>query len=430
MIALQETNMAVNYPKVYWNCANLISDSGGDGNPKYDKIASAVARLKNNGVIIRPPYINECEMEFSINGDDIIYGLKPVMGLPTKAAETIIEERKNGKFTGVSDFIERTKTTKSAMLSLIKAGCFDKFGDRYEVMVDYIKSVSKLKDKLTVKDVESIIRSGAADIRTPEVRIIRFRDYICNGTPLRNSGKGPATAWYKVSIEHNSSKFFEEYYLDNMVEDKDYVCMADGYEVKKGSMDKVMKQLIGNFLENEEMLSKVNEIKWKENYPTGNKLSWEIEAIGNYYDKHELDIINDDDYLITNFYELPEEPIISKENYRKYNGKIYPRYEISRIAGTVIAVDKNKNTFILLTKDGPVQCKMFKGQFNNYTRVTDTEENWITKGVMLFVLGYRTDDIFMCKSYNDSAFGKHVLNKLTINDGVLSRMTEKVTGEQ
>ena len=46
IVGLQEANLAYRYPIIYWNCANLISDSGGeDGNTNYGKIATAIGNI-------------------------------------------------------------------------------------------------------------------------------------------------------------------------------------------------------------------------------------------------------------------------------------------------------------------------------------------------------------------------------------------------
>ena len=47
IVGLQEANLAYHYPVIYWNTANLISDSGGeDGNTNYGKISKAIGNIK------------------------------------------------------------------------------------------------------------------------------------------------------------------------------------------------------------------------------------------------------------------------------------------------------------------------------------------------------------------------------------------------
>lgn len=429
-VALQEANLAVKYPMIYWNCANLISDSGGKGNPKYDKIGNAVNRLKREGVEIVSPLINLCEYEFSPKNNKIIFGLKPIIGVPSAVAESIIEEReKNGKFLSFEDFCERVKPTNSATIALIKAGCFEEFGGKKEIMERYIKSTVKEKAKLTVKDMDFMVKNKLIDGKDERVRVARFKDYICKPEFfIENTGKSAATNWYLVPYDDRfkSANFFETYYMSNMLEDKEYKSDKRGWLVKRGAMDKVVKSICEEILIDEESVRKFNEFRWEEKMPEGTEPQWEIQTLLTYIHKHELENIDKEQYMISNFFELPEEPFAAKENYKKWNGRIIPRYEISRLAGTVIATDKNKNLVTLLTCDGAVTCKLYSGQFRSYMNETDGQENWLAKGTKLFVHGYRSGDQFIAKSYSDSAFGRHVLNKVDLlEDGRLIREVEK-----
>ena len=430
VVALQEANLCVKYPSVYWNCANLISDSGGKGNPKYDKIANAVNRLKREGTEVVPPYINLCNMEFTPRDGKIVYGLKPLVGLPSAMADKIIEERTaNGNFKSMSDFMERVKPTNSAMLALIKAGCFDEFGDRLDIMIDYVKSTIKPKAKLTTKDLGFAVKNGLVDSKNEKIRVARFKDYICKPEFfVENTGKSAATGWYLIPFDDRfeSAKFFETYYMADMTEDKDYKYHKRGYLVKRGSIDKVAKKIAEDILVDKMTILKFNEFKWKEKMPEGTVPSWEIETLLTYFGKHELADIDKNEYSISNFFELPEEPVIAKENYKLWKGKVIHRQEIFRLAGTVITTDKNKNLITLLTEDGAVTCKLYGGRFRNYMNSADGQENWLAKGTLLFVHGYRAGDQFICKSYTDSAFGRHVLNRLKLTeDGNVIREVEK-----
>lgn len=430
VIGLQEANIYTHYPSVYWNCAVLISDSGSNGVTKYDKIANAVNKLKKNGITVKPPFINEAKLDFAPHGDEIVYGLRPLVGLPSAMAEKIVEEKTtNGNFKSMSDFMERVKPTNSAMLALIKAGCFDEFGDRLDIMIDYVKSTIKPKAKLTTKDLDFAVKNGLVDGKNEKIRVARFKDYICKPEFfIENPGKSAATGWYLIPFDDrfNSAKFFETYYMADMTEEKDYKYHKRGYLVKRGSIDKVAKKVAEDILIDKAIISKFNEFKWKEKMPEGTVPSWEIETLLTYFGKHELADIDKNEYSISNFFELPEEPVIAKENYKLWKGKVMHRQEIFRLAGTVIATDKNKNLITLLTEDGAVTCKLYGGQFRNYMNSADGQENWLVKGTLLFVHGYRAGDQFICKSYTDSAFGRHVLNRLKLTeDGNVIREVEK-----
>ena len=65
-MGLQEANLAYHYPIIYWNTANLISDSGGeDGSTNYEKIAVAVSNFQKQGIVVTLPDINKSDLFFT-----------------------------------------------------------------------------------------------------------------------------------------------------------------------------------------------------------------------------------------------------------------------------------------------------------------------------------------------------------------------------
>lgn len=91
---------------------------------------------KKMNVILRPPDVNESDIDFSIrypeNGENkgsIIYGLSAIKNVGEKAAQNIMEERNlNGCYLNFMDFLKRVDlriVNKKAVESLIFAGAFD-----------------------------------------------------------------------------------------------------------------------------------------------------------------------------------------------------------------------------------------------------------------------------------------------------------------
>lgn len=72
-----------------------------------------------------------------------------------------------------------------------------------------------------------------------------------------------------------------------------------------------------------------------EKHALGNYSSWEMETLSFYYHKHELYNVNKETYDITDFKELPVDPVVA--DVFKFKGREMPKYEIVNIAGTVIA---------------------------------------------------------------------------------------------
>ena len=96
IIGLQEANLSYHYPIIYWNRANLISDSGGeDGNTNYGKVATAITNFQKAGIKVVLPAINKAHFGFrpDAENNEIIYGLKPIQGIGSKVANAIIEHQ-------------------------------------------------------------------------------------------------------------------------------------------------------------------------------------------------------------------------------------------------------------------------------------------------------------------------------------------------
>ena len=67
-----------------------------------------------------------------------------------------------------------------------------------------------------------------------------------------------------------------------------------------------------------------------------------MESISCYIHEHELARVDEDEYGLSNFNELFENPEI--ERYIPIKGKMIPLFKLRRIAGTVLDRDKAKKT--------------------------------------------------------------------------------------
>ena len=170
----------------------------------------------------------------------------------------------------------------------------------------------------------------------------------------------------------------------------------------------------------------------------GTEASWAMQSLS-YYDKeHELQYINEEPYGIVNFFDLPEDPEPYEYYTRWINGerKQLPKFKIVRIAGTILATDKEK-TITVLTKYGTVMAKYPQGNFSFYNRrlssvdketgtKTVLENSWFKRGTILVIAGFRRGDYFIPRTYTDSVW-KHTTNRVTaINpDGTLELQLER-----
>ena len=86
------------------------------------------------GIPILPPDINESQVDFSVVGDSIRFGLAAVKNVGIKAVEAIVQEREGGgPFASLTEFcrrLDKSKVNKRVLEGLIQCGAFD-FTDEY-----------------------------------------------------------------------------------------------------------------------------------------------------------------------------------------------------------------------------------------------------------------------------------------------------------
>lgn len=109
-----------------------------------DEVTKYIGYCREKGIKVLPPDINESQVEFSVNGNDVRFGLMAIKNVGENALRIIVEERqKNGRYTGLEDLLARLPlgtVNKRAVESMIKAGVFDSFGVyRSQLMATYEK---------------------------------------------------------------------------------------------------------------------------------------------------------------------------------------------------------------------------------------------------------------------------------------------------
>lgn len=151
-----------------------------------EKIAKYSSVCAGYDIKIYNPDINRSGKRFTVIDDDtattgcsIIFGLGGVKDVGTVAAEAIIEERENGKFKNIEDFLSRMaeyKFNKRALMALSYSGAFDHFGftrsaliQSTEKMLNLIKKTKNdNKDQLTLFDTLGIDRYDLGLKNIPE----------------------------------------------------------------------------------------------------------------------------------------------------------------------------------------------------------------------------------------------------------------------
>ena len=481
LIALQEMNLAFKYPIMFWNCACLISDAGGndsneeideeaieedkveepykeemdwfdddedeevssydeddgengwpatiivtkDGRKKkkvkatnYGKIASAIGKIQSTGVKISPPDINESGYTFSpdIEGNSIRFGLSGI----TRVGDDLIRAIMAGRpYESLEDFLSKVKINKPQMINLIKAGAFDIFGDRVEVMHQYVDMISDTKKRITLQNMKMLIDFGLIpDEYDMERRVFNYNKYL---KKMKNG------EYYEM--DNIAFNFFEKHFDMDLLESAD---TESGFKIKQVKWEKIYQShmdKIRPFVQKnkDDLLVKVNERLtsdvWNK-YCKGSISKWEMDAMSCYVHPHELAAVNMDQYGWDDFGALGSTPEI--ERYIPIKGKMVPIYRLHRIVGTVLDRDKAKKTVTLLTLDGVVTVKVY-GVFANYDRQISEkgadghkhviEKSMFSRGNILVMTGIREEESFRTKKYSRTPY--HLIEQVLIEeDGI------------
>lgn len=489
LVALQEMNLAYKFPIEFWNCANLISDSGSgdsedednsekelfeddapiysnemeefteedndediensyeeedcDGYPaeveilkdgkkkkkvkstNYGRISAAIGKMKMEGIQVAPPDINNSTYTFSPDPKNHIirYGISGISMIGGDLVKEIIDKR---PYTSIEDFTSRVKISKPKVVNLIKSGAFDEFGDRIELMKQYIESIADKKKRITLQNMKMLIeKEMIPEDFEKEIKIFNFNKYL----KKNKDGKFYILNDYDVN-------FYNEYFNSDSLQPRE-----DGnFQILQTVWDKIydnaMNPIRAYFKANQkEILDNLNDKLVSEvwnKYAKGSISAWEMDSVSYYSHPHELEKLDNNLYGISDFYELPLEPQIDRIITIK--GKQIPLYKIIRVAGTVLDRDKAKKTITLLTISGVITVKIFGQVFAFYDkqiseRGEDGKKHVIQKsmfrrGNKIIVSGIRTGENEMLgKKYKSTPW--HLCEEISkINeDGTIETMT-------
>lgn len=484
IVALQEMNLAYRFPIVYWNCANLISDSGGaqsfedqeeifefdsnndDNNidncyteefeefnledednedndndddeeelektvdkkkkkqktTDYGRIAIAIGKMRMAGIEVAPPNINKSTFTFSVDQNEktILYGMSGISGIGEDIVKEILAQR---PYTGWQDFIAKVKVKKPQMINLIKCGAFDEIEpNRVKLMKEYIASISDTKQRITLQNMAMLINFGLIPEEFDFVkRVYNFNKYLKRQKKVQ-----------QFQLDNIAFAFYEKNF------DLDLLTPADsesGFAIDSLKWDKIYQKYMDQIRpwikqNSTKLLEQVNERlmsdMWNK-YCLGSLSKWEMDSISCYQHQHELANVDFNNYNISNFYDLNENPTIDRV--LQIKGKEIPIFKIYRIAGTILDRDKQKKTITLLTTEGVVIVKIFGEVFSYYDKQisekgADGHKHIIRKsdfsrGNKLIITGIRREESFHGKKYKSTPYHLVDLIQEVKEDGTL-----------
>lgn len=463
-------NLVYKYPKIFWDCACLISDAGGkelfaddDETPEiideaienldeeeddndeetptkkkqktttYGKIAATIGKMKMAGITVSTPDINKSSYTFSpdVENNIIRYGMSGI----TKVGDDVVKQiLTNRPYSSIEDFLQKVKLNKTQMINLIKAGAFDSIYEKSRelIMVDYIRSISGSKTTLNMRNFGKLIEY---DLLPAELdfsrRVFNYNKY------LKELKKGD-----NFKLDNIAFDFFEKNFDIDVLGPSE---SESGFELNEKKWKKIYDTQMNvpkNYIKDnqKELLDKFNKVLfdeiWNENC-AGNVSKWEMDSISYYSHNHELATVRQHVYDCENFFALNEEP--DTDRIVLIKGKQIPLFKIHRIMGTVLDRDKTKKTITLLTREGVVSVKIFGDVFSHYDRRISNigadgkkhviEESWFKRGTKLIITGIRRGEQFFAKKYKSTPY--HLCELITgIDDEGYLKIQKERYGEE
>lgn len=463
-IGIQTLVVATQFPIIYWNTACLIVNSQSIEEPEdeeeitetcieelddsseeeeeedseeeitskkekkkqktvnYGKIAIAIGKMEQGGIYISPPDINSSGFTFSPDEKNNIirYGLRGITKVGEDIVKSIIENR---PYSSIDDFLSKVKINKPQMINLIKAGAFDEFGKREDLMRYYVSEISDTKKRITLQNMKMLIDFGLIpDEYDLQRRVFNFNKY------LKKMKIG--TQYY--GLDNIAMNFYEKNFDVDFLEPYD---TESGFAILQTKWDKIYKaqmDIIRPFIKdnNQLLLNEVNNRLMSDvwnKYCLGSISKWEMDSVSCYFHQHELQDVNYRLCGFSNFFELSEQPEIDR--IIEIKGKKIPLFKIHRICGTVLDRDKSKKMVTVLTREGVVNVRVFGEVFSYYDKQISErgadgkkhviEKSTFSRGNKIIITGIRRENEFVMKKYKNTPYhGIELITKIN-EDGTV-----------
>ena len=147
LLAYQTAYLKSNYPAEYIAaCLTAVKRD-------KDRTAIFLSEARDMGVKVSTPDINLSSSDFTVNDNEILFGLSAVRNVGDITADKIVLEREsNGDFESIDDFLSRIDSrslNKRGVEALIQGGGLDKFGltrkGMFDSTIELIENAKELK---------------------------------------------------------------------------------------------------------------------------------------------------------------------------------------------------------------------------------------------------------------------------------------------
>ena len=357
-----------------------------------DKVVEYIRECNALGIEVLKPDINKSFSKFSVEGNNIRFGLAAVKNVGVNIIENIINERNlNGEFVDFSDLAKRLDskdTNKRVIESLIKCGAFDEISENraslmagYENVLDSISMDRKknVQGQISLFDVfgaseENNLQETNTILKLPEYQ--EREKLSLEKEVLGMYVSGHPLSEFKEILTKNTS--IDNGKLNSLKEDEESYLSLDERDVIMGGMiaNKTIKTTKRNdimaFLDLEDLYGNIEVIVFPQTLKKYNQILNEdsiifIRGVLNIKEGEEPKIVARDIVDIDNVYQLnrgiydSKKHINNTENHRK-NSK----------NGLYLKVDSYNN--LIMMENISNILKRYPGEENIFLYAEDTKK--------------------------------------------------------
>jgi DNA polymerase-3 subunit alpha len=173
LIAYQTAYLKARYPVEFM--ASVLTSEKAD----VERISFLIDECKKMEVEVLAPNINESLKNFTVvpEKNQIRFGLLAIKNVGVNIVDAIVEERKlAGPFNSIGDFIHRVKSkdlNKKSMEALIKAGAFDQFAERNQLLENLEKMLEIARENNKKQNTNQIglFASISSNVNNNEIKL-------------------------------------------------------------------------------------------------------------------------------------------------------------------------------------------------------------------------------------------------------------------
>ncbi len=227
LVAYRMAYLKAHYPQIF--ISNLLSTEMNDDS----KCKKYMYECKKMGINILPPDINLSTDRYVKEKDGIRYPLTSIKNIGINAVKTIIDERSNGPFTSIFDFIRRSYgkvVNRKTIENLILTGTFSSFQINRATLINNLDAIINYGELIKDLDEEYALKPEITDYDEYDNKYLMTKELELFGLYMSRHPVTDLRSKYPKTISlNNIAKYFDR--------DVDVIVMVDEFKeitTKKG----------------------------------------------------------------------------------------------------------------------------------------------------------------------------------------------------